>query len=303
MTNSESYQIFALIRTQVEYYLSDTNLKRDRLFYERISKAPGGFLPLEVLLRCPKIQALTDSAEEVAQAIALSGELELSSDRLEVRRVHNRPLPPFRYPSKSTPKPPLPTVVVLRLVLPSGLQLSWRGVSAAFRTQFACEDVGYVGKDGCVVLPGDTDAGVLEKIIATGIDVEGVLVPVQRVGKDQLFVFWQQHSSHFASFPARSSHHQQYKLGGFGFQTAGRVKAYLRSLLAISPDDQPVDPQYHPFLVDLVKLHPEFEGKARGLSYFAAGRHPLHPESRTFFVVRTDGSREDFSMSKCLARI
>jgi hypothetical protein len=299
--DAESEQTLASIRAQVEYYLSDFNLKRDRLFYSRIEKAEGGFLPLHLLLKCPKLLQLTESIEEIAQAIATSGELELNSDCTEVRRVHNRPLPPFHLPLKRTLQPPHPTVTVLRLMPSKGTLLSWRAVKAAFSSQFACEEIGYVDDEGYVVLPGDMDESVLGAIISTGIHVGNAVIPVQKVRNGQLLRFWKLHSSHYEA--SSSQPHQQYKLGGYCFKSSGEVKAYIRSLLATSPDDHPIDPQFHPFLLDLLKLHPKFEGKTRNLAYFAAGKHPTHPESRTFFIVRSDESREDFSTAKCLARV
>ena len=298
---AESEQTLAAIRTQVEYYLSDINLKRDRLFYSRIGKAEGGFIPLHLLLKCPKLLELTESIEEIAQAIAVSGELELNSDRTEVRRVHNRPLPPFHLPLKRTFQPPHPTVTVLRLVPSKSTLLPWRTVQSAFSSQFSCEQMGYTDDEGYVVLPGDTDESVLGAIISTGISIGSAVIPVQRVKNGELLRFWKLHGSHYE--PISSQPHQQYKLGGYCFKSSGAIKAYIRSLLAISPDDHPVDPQYHPFLMDLLKLHPKFEGKTWNLAYFAAGKHPTHPESRTFFMVKSDESREDFSAAKCLARI
>lgn len=299
---AEREETLVAIRTQVEYYLSDINLKRDRLFYARIRKAEGGFIPLHLLLKCPKLLELTESIEEIAQAIAVSGELELNSDRTEVRRVHNRPLPPFTLPSKRVLQPPHPTVTVLRIQLPTGTLLPWSTLQSAFSSQLSCQQIHYTDEEGYVVLPGDIHESVIKTVISTGVSVGNTVYPVYKVGNEHLLRFWKVHISHYEAISFQP-YYQQYKLGGYCFKSLGEIKAYIRTLLAISLDDHPIDPQYHPFLLDLLKLHPKFKEKSWNLAYFSAGKHPNHPESRTFFTVRSDESREDFSTAKCLARI
>lgn len=38
----------------------------------------------------------------------------------------------------------------------------------------------------------------------------------------------------------------------------------------------------------------------KDFDHFEAGEHPSYPKTRCFFVVRKDGSKEDFSISKSI---
>jgi hypothetical protein len=42
------------------------------------------------------------------------------------------------------------------------------------------------------------------------------------------------------------------------------------------------------------------QAKLRDFEHFEVGEHPEHLKTRCFFVVRKDGTKEDFSVSKCL---
>lgn len=92
-------------------------------------------------------------------------------------------------------------------------------------------------------------------------------------------------------------------MGGKNFRSAAKLRTYLRTLLSATAEDQEVDPQYHGVLLDVLKLHPNYQTKYQGFQSFSVGRHPTHPETRCFFVVREDGTKEDFSIAKCLVRI
>ena len=81
------------IREQVEYYLSDKNLSGDKFFHNEISKDTDGWLPVEFILNCNKIKALTDQGEEVIAAIKDSSEVESDDKGFKLRRKDNKELP------------------------------------------------------------------------------------------------------------------------------------------------------------------------------------------------------------------
>jgi len=56
-------------------------------------------------------------------------------------------------------------------------------------------------------------------------------------------------------------------------------------------------------LVELLKFHEKKDEKLKDLDYFTCDVHPVYNETRCFFVVRKDGSREDFSFTKSLVRL
>lgn len=79
---------------QVEYYFSDANLARDK-FLTAETKKDDGWVPLEVLLKFKRLLALSESADVIVDALLQSANdlLQISKDRLKVRRNPARPLP------------------------------------------------------------------------------------------------------------------------------------------------------------------------------------------------------------------
>lgn len=81
------------LKKQVEYYLSDANLKHDKFFHTKISEEAEGWLPITHLLACNKMKTLTTEVSVVAEAVRISAELEVNESGDAVRR--KTPLPTF----------------------------------------------------------------------------------------------------------------------------------------------------------------------------------------------------------------
>eukprot|EP00658_Telonema_sp_P-2_P007392 TRINITY_DN12756_c0_g1_i3.p1 TRINITY_DN12756_c0_g1~~TRINITY_DN12756_c0_g1_i3.p1 ORF type:complete len:357 (+),score=146.78 TRINITY_DN12756_c0_g1_i3:99-1169(+) len=79
------------IQTQVEYYFSDANLKKDHFFQTQIGKHPEGFIAMELLLKCNKLKMLTQDAAVVAEALKSSSLVEVNADGTMVRKVGEVP--------------------------------------------------------------------------------------------------------------------------------------------------------------------------------------------------------------------
>lgn len=83
----------AIIR-QVEYYFSDANLARDK-FLTGETKKDDGWVTFVVLLTFKRLAALSTDSSVIADALVRSADdlLQVSKDRLRVRRNPARPLP------------------------------------------------------------------------------------------------------------------------------------------------------------------------------------------------------------------
>ena len=93
------------IKEQIEYYLSDENLKQDSFFHQKISEEPNGYLDIDLLLKCNKIKKAGWSKEEIIEGIKISDIIELDKTNNKVRRKDNKPLPELSLLSKKRPKP------------------------------------------------------------------------------------------------------------------------------------------------------------------------------------------------------
>lgn len=80
---------------QVEYYFGDANLNRDKFLLEQIGKDEEGWVPISVLLTFKRLAALSTDSNVIVDALMKSdsGLLEISEDKLKIRRHPERPIP------------------------------------------------------------------------------------------------------------------------------------------------------------------------------------------------------------------
>jgi hypothetical protein len=72
-------------------------------------------------------------------------------------------------------------------------------------------------------------------------------------------------------------------------------------LYKYQPDSRVVEAKDEQFLLDLLGLHPDCDGKlGDGIDFFEIRTNPKFVKQRTFYLIRRDGSETDFSFVKCL---
>jgi len=49
--------------------------------------------------------------------------------------------------------------------------------------------------------------------------------------------------------------------------------------------------------------HERSDEKMKDFSHFEINTHPQYDKTRCFFVVRKDGSKEDFSITRCIMNL
>merc|ERR1712194_995537 len=81
-----------VVRKQVEYYLSDENLKHDKFFHEKIATDKEGWLDLSMIVSCNKMKVMKATKEDVVSALKES-KIEIKADGSAVRRPGNAALP------------------------------------------------------------------------------------------------------------------------------------------------------------------------------------------------------------------
>ncbi|CAB3223894.1 unnamed protein product [Arctia plantaginis] len=85
------------ILKQMEFYFSDANLSKDRFLGDLVKKDP--YVPIELFLKFNKIRSLTQDIVDIAKAMKNSTLLELSDDRLKVKR--KTPILPYDADSRT----------------------------------------------------------------------------------------------------------------------------------------------------------------------------------------------------------
>lgn len=74
------------LKKQVEYYLSDSNLKHDKFFHTKLSEDAEGWLAITHILACNKTKVLTTDAKDICEAVITSSELEVNEAGDSIRR-------------------------------------------------------------------------------------------------------------------------------------------------------------------------------------------------------------------------
>lgn len=82
---------------QIEYYFSESNMRRDKYLKQKTDEDPEKWIPISVLLTFKRLQALTEDPKVVAESMLKSshGVIEVSDDHTKVRRHPDNPLPEF----------------------------------------------------------------------------------------------------------------------------------------------------------------------------------------------------------------
>lgn len=82
-----------------------------------------------------------------------------------------------------------------------------------------------------------------------------------------------------------------------------KVKSKSRAILNNMKDDDKLSDNDADFVKEILKFHQKADEKLKDFTSFVVGPHPEFPKTRCFFVVRKDGSKEDFSVSKCIQNL
>ncbi|XP_076897241.1 la-related protein 6A-like [Bidens hawaiensis] len=87
---------------QVEYYLSDENLRTDKFLLKYLTKDEEGYVPIAVIATFKRMKKLTHHKSLIVAALKESSLLALSSNEKKVKRIHPFPLTEFLDPELCT---------------------------------------------------------------------------------------------------------------------------------------------------------------------------------------------------------
>lgn len=115
-----------VLRKQVEYYISDQNLKNDKFFYEKIGADAEGWLDLKLILECNKMKAMKATQELVLEALQNSSvEVRVTNCSAAVRRPGNKVLPEAEWLQREKDRDHLGGVVLRVENIPSRGKRKW----------------------------------------------------------------------------------------------------------------------------------------------------------------------------------
>jgi Protein of unknown function (DUF3223) len=94
-----------------------------------------------------------------------------------------------------------------------------------------------------------------------------------------------------------------YEIAGVYYSDINKVKSKSRAILNLKKDGEKLAGNDEEFMKELIKFHDKGAEKMKDFDHFEVGVHPNFDKTRCFFAVKTDGTKEDFSVSKCLANL
>jgi lupus La protein len=82
---------------QIEYYFSEPNLRRDKFLISKVGETEEGWVEIAVLLTFNRLKAITEDSKAITDAMdkSINGTVQVSEDRLKLRRHPEHPLPEF----------------------------------------------------------------------------------------------------------------------------------------------------------------------------------------------------------------
>ncbi|GHO58337.1 DCL family protein [Ktedonobacter robiniae] len=100
---------------------------------------------------------------------------------------------------------------------------------------------------------------------------------------------------------ATSSKPRTYVIGEATFRNKEDLEKYLQHILYSYQSGEVLNSQHTRFLLALLHNHPKAEEKfGCGIQAFVVRQNPRFTTKRFFYLVRLDGTEDDFSFKKCL---
>jgi len=338
---------------QVEYYLSDQNLKKDKFFHDKVSSDPEGYIDVSFILSCNKIKVFTSNKDDLLKSLEGSILVERHPSDDRVRRVNNRSLPKFEETKdgkKNVKKHDNgPEEVVSTDSVMDELQekdfddpimfsvkrneegkTSWKDIENAIKSDFSElrlvytrmseENEGHIGLSS-----RRKNEEAIKRLVENGLKIGDITLEIKKIEGKDLDSFWEQHGSHFVfcsnqkkSFlkkrakklraekgeeAPKKKAKKTFTISGVEYEDINKVKSKSRAILNLKKNGEVIEGKDKDFLLELLKQHEKYEQKSKDLKDIIVNDHPEHENTRCFFVVRNDGTQEDFSVSKCIQNL
>jgi hypothetical protein len=94
-----------------------------------------------------------------------------------------------------------------------------------------------------------------------------------------------------------------FEIAGVYYLDINKVKSKSRAILNLKQDGERIEGNDADFIKELLQLHEKKDQKLKDFVGFEVGIHPNFEKTRCFFVAKADGSKEDFSITKCIMNL
>lgn len=95
----------------------------------------------------------------------------------------------------------------------------------------------------------------------------------------------------------------EFTFGGKQYDDINKLKSEFKNILCRNPNNVPLKEAEANLVRELLSYHDNGAAKLLGLKHFVVDVHPNYMDTRCLFAVKDDGTREDFSVVKCIDNI
>lgn len=163
----------------------------------------------------------------------------------------------------------------------------------------------------------------IDDLCANGLTIQERQFTFEKTTGEELKEFWQKQGGHFQfciqhrlraakkSQKMRSLEKQEkvkraktsYEIAGVYYLDINKVKSKSRAILNLKKDGEKLEGNDIEFVKEIVSQHERAEEKMKDFDHFIIDTHPKFDKTRCFFVVREDGTKEDFSITRCIMNL
>lgn len=314
--------LVAKVQTQIEYYLSDKNLCRDR--WMRTFLETQNAIAVSNLLKCNKLKSLTTDLSVIQQAVNESKVLHLTTATEEGQEV-----PAIgRGPSTDnvTPLPDYtPPATLLLNDLSTGENAPiWKDIRAGFLATYAAPLFVYISHATPFIVINGDHKDLIPRVVEGGIkDIEGKqLCSVSQTEAKQGEALLKFHYEALAA-QAKKSKARMAKKGKGGrnnreqkpddtpvmvgtqkYESQQDVYDKVKGIMQQYKNATPLLGEDKKFMMTLLKAHPKAATKMKFARQIVVKENSEYEgQSRCFFVVNKDNNEEDISYVKCIRNL
>lgn len=303
----------AAVRKQLEYYLSDENLRFDKFFHDKISADSEGWLEVALILSCNKMKTMRATPEDVLAALKES-KIEVKEGGAAVRRPGNAALPKLeskpQHQKKSTVHAHDGGVVSVFKNVPA--EQNWTKIKEALKATLPPKaNLWFISEVTdkqmcfCATAPFENDTEFFDNCT---LDVGGTKLKPEICNGDLLQQGLKLLPKHIRERREKETRKRQKErnrpivVGTQRFLNVGALRGRVKEIMNSRSDGEHLKPDGSDF--NLIKAllashHPRGAEKSKGLKGLKVAPSS-QGENRCFYMIKEDGTEEDFSAKKCL---
>jgi len=303
------------VRKQVEYYMSDDNLRHDKFFHEKITGDKEGWLEIALILSCNKMKAMRATKEDVLASL-VGSKIEKKEDNLSIRRPGNMALPTLearpQHQKKSVAHAHDGGVIAIIKSIPA--EQSWMQIKDGLRAKLPDKvQLWFVSevtdKTECIVAaaPFEDDMKFFDELV---LEVGGAKLKGEVAHGDSLQAALKLMPKHIRDKREKEVRKRQKErnrpivVGAHRFVNVPALRGRVKEILNSRSDGEQLKPDGSDYklIKALLSFHPKGDTKSKGMVGIKVAKSS-QGDSRCFWMIKDDGKEEDFSAQKCLGAV